>query len=89
MLRSLHHGERHESQKERIDEVAPVLKDMVKQHETGTCKEGVEAFNTTIMKVIDRAGLRKTETRIADSVGVYPGNREGATLVLATYMICW
>ena len=45
------------SKQQRIDAVAPELPALVQQHEEGTFKGGVEAFNTYIMKVITDADL--------------------------------
>ena len=69
------------SKQQRIDAVAPELRTLVQQHEEGTFKGGVEAFNTYIMKVITDADLFTMEVRNVACVGVHPDNREKSMLV--------
>ncbi len=46
-----------QSQKAIIAKIAPELKRLVQEHEEGTYKEGVEAFNSEIMHIIEKSGL--------------------------------
>ena len=69
------------SQQSRIDQVAPALRHMVHQHENDTFPEGVEAFNTEIMRMVVESGLVQQETRQLDNIGVHPDNREKGMLV--------
>jgi hypothetical protein len=70
-----------QSQRARIEAIAPELRALVKHHEEGTYKGGVEAFNTTIMQKIDSSGLMESEVKLTVKVGVHPDNRERAMLV--------
>jgi hypothetical protein len=70
-----------ESMRARINKVATQLREMVQHHEDGTYMEGVEAFNSNIMKVIEEAGLQSLERKHVDKVGVHPSNRELSMLV--------
>lgn len=69
------------SLKERIEAVKPALQQMVREHETGSCKEGVEALNSKMTAMIKSSGLLEEKVCKVDQVGVFPGNREGAMLV--------
>ena len=69
------------SKMDKIRGVAPQLRDLVRQHEEGTFKGGVEALNSLIMKTIEEAGLWTMEIRHPSVVGVHPDNREQSMLV--------
>lgn len=69
------------SKQQRIDAVAPELRSLVQQHEEGTFKGGVEAFNDYIMNKIADADLVKEEIRNVACAGVHPDNRESSMLV--------
>jgi len=70
-----------QSQKDRIQAVAPELRLLVQAHEDGSFKGGVEAFNTNIMTKIVASGLLHQETKCPMKVGAHPDNRERAMLV--------
>ncbi len=65
----------------RIEQVAPILRSMVQQHESNTFPQGVEAFNTDIENIIDGSGLLTEETRQLQNIATHPDNREGGMLV--------
>ena len=65
-----------QSQKAIIAKIAPELKRMVQEHEEGTYKEGVEAFNSEIMHIIEKSGLLVEEKKHVSCVGVHPHNSE-------------
>ena len=69
--------------KERIAEVAPVLQEMVKQHNDGSFPEGVEAFNAKLMKILADADLIESKQIPLEKVAVIPSNREWAMLIPA------
>ena len=63
-------------QQQRIDTVAPVLRELVQQHDDNTYKEGVEALNCRMLKIIDDAGLVDWEVKRVEKVCTHPSNRE-------------
>ena len=69
------------SKVEKIRAVAPELRTLVKAHEEGTFKGGVEALNSLIQNTIKKAGLWTYEIRHPSVVGVHPDNREKAMVV--------
>ena len=54
-----------QSQKAIIAKIAPELKRLVQEHEEGTYKEGVEAFNSEIMHIIEQSGLLVEEKNMS------------------------
>ena len=70
-----------QSQKAIIEKIAPELKRLVQEHEEGTYKEGVEAFNSEIMHIIEQSGLLVEEKKHVSCVGVHPHNREKTMVI--------
>jgi len=68
-------------QQARIQEVAPLLRALVEQHEDNTYIEGVEALNAKMMGLIEGADLVDEEVKHTSKVGTHPDNREGAMIL--------
>ena len=68
-------------QQARIQEVAPLLRALVEQHENNTYTEGVEALNAKMMGLIEGADLVDEEVKHTSKAGTHPDNREGAMIM--------
>jgi len=69
------------TQKARIELIAPTLRGLVQQHQLGLYPEGPEALNAHMTKLIKEAGLAEVKVSLVDRIGCFPGNRHGAMLV--------
>lgn len=69
------------TQQARIEEVAPLLRTLVQQHEENTFSEGVEALNAKMMGLIEGAELMDEEVKHTSKACTHPDNREGVMIV--------
>ena len=66
----------------RVDVMAPMINQLIQDHENGESKDGVEAFQHDLLVRIDSAGLlEKDQWYELDNVGIHPDNREKAMCV--------
>ena len=70
------------SQQDRINAIAPRIRELVGQYASGTFAEGGEALNAQVTELVENAGLVEVRSNVAvDKVGCFPGNRFGSMLI--------
>ena len=69
------------SNAERVKYLAPTLIDMIIDFDNSNATDGVDAFQATVLKLIEQYGFIDHVDMHADKLGVHPDNRETAGLV--------
>jgi hypothetical protein len=69
------------SNAERAKHLAPILIDMISDFDNSNATDGVDAFQATVLKLIEQYGFIDHVDMHADKLGVHPDNRETAGLV--------
>ena len=67
--------------KERVAAVAPIINQLIEEHEASTLTDGIETFQEKLMERVRAAGLAEFEWILCVHIAVHPDNREGAMLV--------
>ena len=67
--------------KERVATVAPIINQLIEEHEASTLTDGIETFQEKLMERVRAAGLAEFEWILCVHIAVHPDNREGAMLV--------